>query len=343
MIQVCSRCATRWNVRDRQRQWCPRCHGALLPPYAPAQWTTPVQVRRSPPPQARSRATPAGYRWIAVRPGAGPPPRRRRRGLGPTPRYSYIPRWGLIDPATQVGAPQARPQRRGPSLRSVRAVLATTLVALGAAAVLHLARYVLLIVNRDVLLNSVVAGIATWVAVAASAAAILSSVGFAFTLTEWLIARRSAAYAHHELPEPRRAWALRLGCLLPVWNIFWAVTFVVELAVVEGKYRGQRRLIWSWWVLFVLSTAVSVFATATSRPHTSQGIADNTVSFVVAYVIAMGAAIAVGRVLFAFERAPVQRPSHRWTVVADDSGSEPRSESPAAVEREGREPAAIAL
>ena len=207
---------------------------------------------------------------------------------------------------------------------------------------LHLVRYVLLIINRDVLLNPIVAGVATWVAVAASAAAILSTVGFAFALTEWLIARRAAAFEHHQLPEPRRVWALRAGCLVPVWNIFWAITYVVELAVVEDKYRNLRRLIWSWWVLFVLSTVVSVLATSTSRPHTAQGIADNTVSFIVAYLIAMAAVIAVGRVLFAFERAPVERPSHRWTVVADDahSDTDSRSESPAAVEREGREPAA---
>ena len=32
VIQVCSQCGTRWNVRDRQRTWCPRCHGTLLAP-----------------------------------------------------------------------------------------------------------------------------------------------------------------------------------------------------------------------------------------------------------------------------------------------------------------------
>ena len=32
MIQVCSQCGTRWNVRDRQRVWCPRCRGTLLAP-----------------------------------------------------------------------------------------------------------------------------------------------------------------------------------------------------------------------------------------------------------------------------------------------------------------------
>ncbi|MGB3284003.1 MAG: DUF4328 domain-containing protein, partial [Mycolicibacter algericus] len=37
MIQVCSRCDTRWNVRDRRRAWCPRCNGALWAPLTPAQ------------------------------------------------------------------------------------------------------------------------------------------------------------------------------------------------------------------------------------------------------------------------------------------------------------------
>ncbi|MGB3895235.1 MAG: DUF4328 domain-containing protein, partial [Mycolicibacter sinensis] len=37
MIQVCSRCGTRWNVRDRRRAWCPRCNGALWAPLTPGQ------------------------------------------------------------------------------------------------------------------------------------------------------------------------------------------------------------------------------------------------------------------------------------------------------------------
>ncbi|MGA9679052.1 MAG: hypothetical protein WBR28_28605, partial [Mycobacterium sp.] len=36
MIQVCSQCGTRWNVRDRRREWCPRCRGALMAPLADA-------------------------------------------------------------------------------------------------------------------------------------------------------------------------------------------------------------------------------------------------------------------------------------------------------------------
>ena len=44
MIQVCSRCGTRWNVRDRQRVWCPRCNGTLL---APSAATATVGVERT--------------------------------------------------------------------------------------------------------------------------------------------------------------------------------------------------------------------------------------------------------------------------------------------------------
>ncbi|HRD14262.1 MAG TPA: hypothetical protein PLI79_20625, partial [Mycobacterium sp.] len=40
MIQVCSQCGTRWNVRDRQRAWCPRCHGALMAPDP--RWNAPA-------------------------------------------------------------------------------------------------------------------------------------------------------------------------------------------------------------------------------------------------------------------------------------------------------------
>jgi len=340
VIQVCSRCATRWNVRDRQRQWCPRCHGALLPPDTSHQWSGPPAIHQGPPPfRPRSGPLlPAGYRWIAVRPGAGPPPRRPRRVLGPTPRYMVVPRWGLVDPATQLPVAPAAPPRQGPSPWAVRATLITTIVVLGLAALLHIARYVLLIINRAVLLNSVVAGLATWVAVAASVGAMFAVVGNAFVLTEWLIARRAAAFGHHHQPDPRPVWALRAGCLVPLANLVWALTYVMELAVAEDRYRHVRRLIWSWWVLFVLSTAVSVFASATSFPDDAQGIADNTVSFIVAYLMAMAAVVAVARLVFAFERAPVERPAHRWVVVADAEHSRP--ESLPAVEREGQEPAA---
>src|ERR1700722_4576557 len=259
MVQVCSAGGARWNVRDRQRVWCPRCHGTLLAPsgFAPgAEWST----RPTGPPAGGGRTPPRlppGYRWVAVRPGTAPPQRRRRRPLGPTPRYPVIPRWGLAD-HFEVPEPHAPGPRNGPSVAILRGTLLATMVVLGVAALVHVARYALLIVNRSVLLNKVVAFAATWLGVLASVIAMFMIVASAVVLTNWLIGRRAAAFAHHHRDDPRTAWALRAGCLVPLANLAWAPVFVLELAGVEDRLKYLRRPIAVWWIVWIFSTVVSV-------------------------------------------------------------------------------------
>ncbi|MFI5505956.1 DUF4328 domain-containing protein [Mycobacterium sp. NPDC051804] len=333
MIQVCSTCGTRWNVRDRKREWCPRCNGALLAPTSP----NPNQLG-APPSSGRGRL-PQGYRWIAVRPGAAPPPRRTRRPLGPTPRYPFIPRWGLVDHFEQVE--QQAPQRPGPSARIVRTTLVATMVVLGVAALVHLVRYALLIVNRSMLLNPWVAGGATWIGVAASVIAIFMVVASAIVLTNWLIGRRAAAYAYRGQPDPRPLWELRAGCLVPIVNLAWAPVFVIELAGVEERLSWLRRSIAVWWLVWIASTAVSVFSIATSFATEAQAIADNTVTTTVAYLLALAAVLLVMKVFDGFERQPVEKPSRRWVIVPDapvNTNTEP--ENAVAVETGGQNPAA---
>jgi hypothetical protein len=349
MIQVCSRCGTRWNVRDRRRDWCPRCHGALLAPSGPppgAEWSArPTASPMGPSTMRTPPRLPPGYRWIAVRPGAAPPPRRRRRPLGPTPRYAVIPRWGLLD---QFQPPEQHPlPRRGyPSIAGVRATLIATMAVLGVAALVHVVRYALLIVNRTVLLNPWVAGAATWLGVAVSVIAMFTVVASAVVLTNWLSARRGAAHAHHGLEEPRPVWALRVGCLVPVVNLLWAPVFVLELAGVEGRLDWLRRPIVAWWAVWVASTAVSVFSIATSFTMDPQGIADNTVTTTVAYLLALAVLLLAMKVFLGFERQPVERPARRWVIVADEQAppaeKQPESEPGPAVpvESEGQNPAA---
>src|SRR6202012_3526002 len=138
---------------------------------------------------------PPGYRWIAVRPGPPPPPRRRRRPLGPTPRYLAIPRWGLVDRVDHDGGP-GRPLRQAPTAERVRTSFFLSGVALSAAALMHLVRYLLLMINRNTLLNWVVADAAALLSVLASLAAIAAVMNCAVVLTRWLIARRAAAFEH---------------------------------------------------------------------------------------------------------------------------------------------------
>ncbi|MDG4668357.1 DUF4328 domain-containing protein [Mycobacterium sp. 236(2023)] len=337
MIQVCSQCGTRWNVRDRQRVWCPRCHGTLLAPsgHAPGQgW----DQRQAPPPQQGGRQgppAPAGYRWVAVRPGAPPQPRRGRRDLGPTPRYLSTPRWGL---AEHFDAPvQHATERKGPSAKSVRTMLVLTMAALGVAAFMHLVRYILLIINRTVLLNPWVAAIATWGGVAISVIAAFMTVASALILTSWLISRRAAAFAHQGRPDPRSAVELWLGCLIPLANLLWAPVYVIELADTEARLRWLHRPILVWWVVWVASTAVSVFSIATSFTTDPQGIANNTVTTIVAYLFAVAALLLVLQVFLGFERQPVAAPSRRWVMVASVENSD---EPARAVERDGENPAA---
>ena len=93
-----------------------------------------------------------------------------------------------------------------------------------------------------------------------------------------------------------------------------------------------------WWIAWVLSYAVSIFAIATSWARDAQGIANNTVLMVLAYLFAAATLAAVARVFEGFDRKPVERPAHRWVVVGEDRPGASVSTPP--VELEGQEPAA---
>jgi hypothetical protein len=349
MIQVCSRCGTRWNVRDRQRQWCPRCQGALLPPsgYAPGSEWGDRSAGSAPGGQQTPPRLPAGYRWIAVRPGAPPPQRRGRRPLGPTPRYTSVPRWGLVEHFQPV-APQTEPVRSGPSARMVRGFLLVATVLFGVAALLFVLRYALLLINRSMLLNPWLADGVAVLGVVAAALALFALIGVAVVLTNWLVARRAATFDQFGQPDPRSARALRLGCLVPFVNLLWAPVFLIDLARIEFRLSALRRMIVVWWVLWVVCTVVSVFAFATSFTDNPQGVADNTVTTTIAFLLTTAVLLLTRRIYLGFESAPVERSVRRWVVVADEPPATPSprpepdatTESAVAVEPAGRHPAA---
>lgn len=357
MIQVCSRCGTRWNVRDRQRTWCPRCNGALMaptnapqPPWSPGAPSHPP----SHPPVSPSNTprAPRGFRWIAVRPGPPPPPRRRRRPLGPTPRYLSIPRWGLVDQIAPSAPHDDAALAKGPSPTTVRAALLSAATIFGLAAAIHVVRYILLLVNRTSLLPPLVAGAALWLGVLVSLAAIVSVILTAVVLTGWLVARRAAVYRFRGQDDPRPTWALWVGCLVPVLNLVWAPVFLIELAHAEQSQARLRGPITAWWVAWVFSTGISIFGIATSFTTEPQGIADNTVTVILAYLVGLATVLLLWRVFDGFVRKPVERPLHRWVVVGGKEPAEPEpaaeepaesrseAESSAPVEPDQREPAA---
>lgn len=344
MIQVCSRCGTRWNVRDRQRVWCPRCQGALLAPAATEtdqQWgARPGTKAGQAGPSGSTAQLPAGYRWIAVRPGAAPPPRPTRRPLGPTPKYEFIPRWGLHDDFDVAPTEQQIAASAGPSMRTVRRTVVTTMALLGAAAVIHLVNYALMLLNRSILLNPIVAAVATWAGVTVSVLALFAVIIALVILTNWLIARRAAAYLRYGETDPRSAFEIRCGCLIPLVNLLWAPVYVLDLARVEGRLSRLRGPIVIWWCAWVLSTVVSISSIATFRAQDPQGIANNTVTTIIAYLMALAALVLTVKVYDGFERVPRDRPATRWIIVPDDSPRE-RAESKPSDEREEQSSAPV--
>ena len=251
-----------------------------------------------------------------------------------------IPRWSLqehVDPAVSAPGPDDAP--KATSTRLTRITLLATLALLGCAALAHLANYALLLYNRSTLLNPIVAGVATWVGVAASVLAFFALAASFVVLINWLIERRAGAYAQHDSVDPRSAVELWVGCLTPVANLFFAPVYVFELARVEGRLTWLRTPIVVWWCAWWVSTLVSVFAIATSFTQDVQGIADNTVATVIAYLTAMAALLLTLKMYRRFEYTAVDRPVTRWVLVPDDSSTRPAAEPARPAEPTERPPA----
>jgi hypothetical protein len=230
--------------------------------------------------------------------------------------------------------------KNGPAPVTVRAALLSAVTIFGLAAAIHVVRYVLLLINRTSLLPPLVAGAALWLGVLVSLAAIVAVILTAVVTTSWLIARRAAVYHHLGQEDPRPAWALWAGCLVPIVNLVWAPVYVVELAHAEQSQSRLRGPITAWAIAWVLSTAVSIFGIATSFTTKPQGIADNTVTVIVAYLLGAAVLVLLWQVFDGFERKPVERPLHRWVVIGQDEPSPAEPESPPAVEPDHQEPAA---
>lgn len=276
----------------------------------------PATGRTSPGAAPRTGARPPGFRWIAVRPGPPPPPRRPPRELGPTPRYRTVPRWGLVDPVAVSPSVVDRAATTSAPPGAVRATLLISAGVFALAAAAHILRYVLLLINRTVLLPPWLATAVLLGGIMVSLAAIVAVIVTAAVMTSWLIARRAAVYAHHGQDDPRPTWMLWAGCVIPVVNLVWAPIFVIELARAEQSQARLRGPITAWWIAWVLSTAISAWAIWTSSATEPQGIADNTVVVIIGYLVGLATLLLLWRVFNGFVRKAVDRPLHRWVIVA---------------------------
>jgi len=200
-------------------------------------------------------------------------------------------------------------------------LLVLTMIALAIAASMHVLRYVLLLINRGVLLHPAVAWGGILLGVVASLIVLIILPITVVVLISWLVARSSAAYAQQGDDDPRSSAELWICCLLPLVNLVMAPVFVLELARAENRLSQLRRPIVVWWIVWVFSALLagwSIFSTVrvTFIANTPQNIADNTVVVPVGYQLALATVLLVSRVFNGCERTTtVERTVRRWVVV----------------------------
>ena len=255
-------------------------------------------------------------------------------------------------------APQ-QSARKNVSPSTVRTILLIAGGVFFLAAAAHAVRYLLLLVNRSMLLPPFIAIGSLIAGIFVSLAALVAVAAVAIASTSWLVGRRADVFARHGQDDPRPQWMLWAGCLIPPVNLVLAPLFVIELAQAERCRARQNVPVLLWAVAWMIAALICGWATWTSlHAVEAQAVADNTITMVIAYLAGLAVLALLWRVLagFAGPRSVVARPTHRWVVVAadadaaeaasdDDLSREPADaddvdEESSAIESRDREPAA---
>ncbi len=328
MIDLCPRCRIQAPHKPGRSQ-CPRCGGPLSvidnaagsagPAPHPGQ---PPRVGHTRPANAPRMYRSPHVRWVARRPPETFPPPRPAHRQGPAliPRYGYLPTWGLHDRPVTGAQDAAADARRG----GLDATLHVTAIALVVTAVVHLLRYVLLVINRTT-------PIPTWLDIASVVlvwAAGLTAVVFFATATVsvvgWLRGARAAAYRRHDRLDPRPRWQLTVFAAIPLVNLAGAPVLVRELIAQRDDIDQRRahlvsgRTAIAWTIVNLAAVAALVTRFIAGRSDSLQTGADGLWLTIVS--AALSAAFVwwvLPRLIRVFDDTPyIDAPTRRWVQVA---------------------------
>ncbi|QNG20883.1 DUF4328 domain-containing protein [Rhodococcus triatomae] len=291
-IQVCARCATRWQNQGRPMQWCPKCHGVLLAPF------------RADRPQGRS------FRWIARPPSLRAKPRGTgSRGPSPTPRYTEIPRWGLQD---HVAAAPARRDWAAAAAENAAVFALWTAGAYLLAAVAELARYGILVRNRTRLVDPMLLAASDAAVIVAGAAGVLLAVATGVCCVCWLLRARRRTFAAEGVRDPRSTGAVVLGCAVPGLNLVMPAVYLLEIVRRDPRALLLVRVWWATWVLGGLLLVVNwVWRFRTSLQAMADGVLLAAFTALVAAATATVTAAMIHRIERRTWRGSEARPT-RW-------------------------------
>lgn len=266
-------------------------------------------------------------RWVARRPPEAVPARRGpvgRRGPRLIPRYVYVPTWGLHDEPTPADAAH---QKLDDSRSRLGLALVLAGSALTASALVHLVRYILLVVNRDRPLPEFLIIASDWLTVFVGVVAFLGFVLATLAFMRWVLELRADTYASAGLLDPRRpGWVAALSGL-PLVNLIGAPLVLQEVAAhrvgqdpsLDADLVGRRlRKLWVAWVLVNVAAGAAIVARLIAWRSDSLQTGANALAMVIVST-AISAAFAFWmarrvRTLFgAAAAAPV--PTRRWVAV----------------------------
>ncbi|MFD4440647.1 DUF4328 domain-containing protein [Nocardia sp. NPDC058519] len=282
--------------------WCPRCRGVLLSPG-----------------KVDAPATQRNYRWVARRPDH----RTRKAGstisapLGPTPRYTQTPRWGLLDPPPSAARTPERPLR-GIAVRRDRLLLATMFAFL-LAGLAEYGRYLILLQNRARLIPGWLLWISDATVLVFGIIAPICALVTAVSLVAWLIEARTIVFTAYGKRDPRKRWSLIAGCLVPGVNLIWPGVFLTELLGADPDPRSHRA-VRIWWAAWALSGLLLIAATLWRDASTLQAEADGVSFTGFTNLCAAGFAVLTLWMVRTLEGRDLRgevRSAHRWVMAAD--------------------------
>ncbi|WP_084473056.1 DUF4328 domain-containing protein [Nocardia alba] len=259
------------------------------------------------------------YRWVARRPDH----RTRRAGaatsapLGPTPRYTETPRWGLLDPPPSPAPTPERPLR-GISAHRDRLLRGTAMVFL-VAGLAEYGRYLILLQNRARLIPGWLLSISDATVLVFGVIAPIYALVTAVSLVAWLIEARTIVFTAYGRRDPRKRWSLIAGCLVPGVNLIWPGVFLTELLGADPDPRS-RRAVRIWWAAWVFSGLLLIAATLWRDASTLQAEADGVSFTGFTNLCAAGFAILTLWMVHALEGRDLRgdiRSAHRWVMAAD--------------------------
>ncbi len=197
-------------------------------------------------------------------------------------------------------------------------------IALAVAAVAHLARYVLLVVNRSTPVPGWLERTTAFFVIAGGLAALGAFAYASVLFARWVIHLRIDAYGRHGLADPRRRWLVAILAAVPLVNVVGAGLLLREAAAMHddldvGVTRQRLARLWVAWVIVNVVALVAVaFRVVGMLSGSIQTGANGLAAVVLSSAISALFAWRLGerlQVVFGETQEDVV-PARRWVAVA---------------------------